>query len=100
MELMAYLRHAGWTLSRRDERWAVYSRGDIGQPAEIEVPQLALASDYARCVEMLLTDLELVERRPAFEILRDIEAVASELRARAPARDFRDPWPHRPPREP
>lgn len=79
MELMAYLRHAGWTLRHRDERWTVYARGDLGQPVEIEVPQLALASDYARCVEMLLKDLELVERRPAFDILRDIEATGRDL---------------------
>ncbi|MEY3212504.1 MAG: hypothetical protein RIT28_2985, partial [Pseudomonadota bacterium] len=74
-EVMSYLVSRGWVLHRQDDRWAALTYDEPGEEScAVEVPLRAEARDYPAALRSLLTDLALVERRPATTILRELRA--------------------------
>lgn len=78
-DVMGYMRQEGWRLVRAGDIWCVFAREIQGEEVELDVPQRSTAGDYPRAVRELLANLEIVERRPAAQILRDILSTTVDL---------------------
>jgi hypothetical protein len=76
---MSYLRQTGWQHARLSDAWGLFRRDVQGEQVELDVPQRMAAGDYPRAVQDLLANLEIVERRPAAEILRDVLAATVDV---------------------
>lgn len=73
-----YLRSKGWTRTRHEpDRFSVWRRAE---PAgEVLVPLNRAFDDFAQRIAELLSDLQRIEERSEFEILRDINAAGSDI---------------------
>jgi hypothetical protein len=78
-DVSAYLRQAGWRPHQPEPKWAVFELLKETKTLTLEVPLLADAGDYKTCIEDLLRNLEIVEKRSAVEILRDIYATTKDV---------------------
>jgi hypothetical protein len=78
-QVRSYLLGKGWKLRPGRRKDAILLEGpvdDEGEPLVWQFPSDEHFIDYGRCVESLVKALEVIEQRPAEQILNDMLAEA------------------------